>query len=340
MRILTLFLLPGLLSACLFATESPEATRLTGETMGTTYSVTIVELPEETTIESLHSDIETLLAEVNAQMSNWDPKSEVSVFNAAPTLAPLPISNDFAEVMTAANTIHFGSGGVFDVTLAPLIDLWGFGPKKPGEPIPSDADILTALSDVGQLSLLSLSDVPSLQKSKPGVSVNLSAIAKGHGVDRVATLLENKGIDRYLVEIGGDLTVSGKNAENKPWSIGIEKPDARERTIQLVLPLSDIGLATSGDYRNYFEEDGVRYSHIIDPNTGRPITHTTASVTVLAENAMLADGWATAMLALGRDRGLEIANRLELPVFFISREDNDFVTAASETFESFVDESK
>lgn len=340
MRLIAAFFTTFMLSACLFSADEPDPTRLVGETMGTTYSVTVIDLPETLTEKALHQEIDATLAFVNKQMSNWDPESEVSVFNQTTALSPQPISAEFAEVMVAANSIHLNAGGVFDVTLAPLIDLWGFGPKKPGEPIPTDAEILAALGNVGQLSLLTLTDAPSLQKTKPDVSVNLSAIAKGHGVDRVARLLEEKGISRYLVEIGGDLTASGENAKDEPWSIGIEKPDARERTLQLVLPLKDIGLATSGDYRNYFEEDGVRYSHIIDPNTGRPITHTTASVTVLAENAMLADGWATAMLALGHERGLGIANQLDLPVYFIYRAGNDYVTTASKAFENYVSESK
>ncbi|MCT8159136.1 FAD:protein FMN transferase [Pseudoruegeria sp. SHC-113] len=340
MRLLPALIAPFALSACLFSTDEPEPVRLVGETMGTTYSVTVVDMPEGLEAEALHADIEAVLARVNAQMSNWDPNSEVSRFNASTDLGAQPVSAEFAYVMEAANGIHLGSGGVFDVTLAPLIELWGFGPKKPGEPIPTDAEILAALSDVGQLSLLTLAEGPTLKKEKPGVSVNLSAIAKGYGVDEVAALVASKDISRYLVEIGGDLVASGKNAENKPWSIGIEKPDARSKTLQLVLPVENTGMATSGDYRNYFEDDGIRYSHIIDPNTGRPITHKTASVTVLAENAMLADGWATAMLAMGQARGLEAAEALGLAVYFISREGNDFVTASSRAFDSYVEGNK
>ncbi|SLN43368.1 Thiamine biosynthesis lipoprotein ApbE precursor [Pseudoruegeria aquimaris] len=340
MRVLPALIAPLFLSACLFSTDKAEPVRFVGETMGTTYSVTVVDMPEDLTAEALQAEVESVLARVNAQMSNWDPNSEVSRFNASTSTAPQPVSAEFAYVMEAANGIHLGSGGVFDVTLAPLIDLWGFGPKKPGEPVPTDAEILKALSDVGQLSLLTLGEGPTLKKEKPGVSVNLSAIAKGYGVDEVAELVASKGITRYLIEIGGDLVASGENAEGKPWSIGIEKPDARSKTLQLVLPLDNTGMATSGDYRNYFEEDGIRYSHIIDPNTGRPITHKTASVTVLAENAMLADGWATAMLAMGQDRGLEAAEALGLAVYFITREGNDFVTASSRAFDSYVEGNK
>ena len=175
-----------------------------------------------------------------------------------------------------------------------------------------------------------------LSKAKPGISINLGAIAKGYGVDAVAQVLAESGMTSYMVEIGGDLVTRGSNPQGEPWRIGIERPVITPGSVQLVVPLTNQGLATSGDYRNYFDDNGVRYSHIIDPQTGRPVTHQTTSVTVIAPNATLADGWATAMLVLGEQAGLDIAQRLDLAVLFISRnssaEKNAYRVVQSDAF--------
>lgn len=330
---LPLMLLP--LAAC-WPDKAPESLTISGKTMGTTYNVTVVDAPKDADADTLLAAIEAALADVNSKMNNWDPTSEVSQFSASTVTTPAPISADMVTVLTEANRIHDLVGGKFDVTLAPLINLWGFGPKKPGEPIPSDEEITAALEIVGQSDKLTLTD-GTLAKSLPGVSVNLSAIAKGYGVDRIGAALESAGVDRYLVEIGGDLAAKGLNAEDAPWSIGIERPDATRQTIEVIIPVSDLGMATSGDYRNYFEEDGVRYSHIIDPTTGRPVTHTTASVTVLADSAMTADGLATAMLVVGEEEAMRIAEAENLAVMTIIREGDAFVTTTSPAFDSLVE---
>lgn len=323
-----------LLVSCDFLEGKPDPIRIQGETMGTTYSVTIVDVPDDMTAEILQESVETVLAEVNGRMSNWDPNSEVSILNKNLDTNPIVVSEGFFYVMSAANQVNDLSGGKFDVTLAPLIALWGFGPKNPGEPIPGDDEIQAALKLVGQKTLLKLSESDNLiTKADPAISINLSAIAKGYGVDRVAAELRANDIENYLVEIGGDLVTSGENATDQPWSIGIERPDSAKQDVELVVPVSDLGMATSGDYRNFIEYEGVRYSHIIDPTTGRPITHATASVTVLAENAMMADALATAFLVLGVDEGLEMANANDIAVLFMSRRDGAFELEASAAFE-------
>ncbi len=325
------------LVSCDFLAGRPDPIRITGETMGTTYSVTVVDVPDGMTAETLQQEVEAVLADVNGKMSNWDPNSEVSKFNDARSVEPIPVSEDFLQVVTAANAVHELSGGKFDVTLAPLISLWGFGPKKPGEPVPSDPEIAAALRIVGQMTMLAVSAPDgTVAKTDPEVSINLSAIAKGFGVDQVAATLQQAGVENYLVEIGGDLVTAGKNAQDEPWSIGVERPDGEKQDVELIVPVSDLGLATSGDYRNYFEEDGVRYSHIIDPTTGRPITHSTASVTVVAENAMMADALATALLVTGADTGLTIADENGIAVLFMSRRDGVFRLEASNAFEKIV----
>ncbi|MEX0303960.1 MAG: FAD:protein FMN transferase [Leisingera sp.] len=337
-RFLLALILPAVLlvSGCWFGSE-PEEVRLSGQTMGTTYNVIVI--GEDLDQAELSEAVEGTLAAVNAKMSNWDPASEVSTFSAARSTAPVRVSPEFAQVLAAANDVHEKTGGKFDVTLGPLIELWGFGPRKPEDPVPSDAAIAKALESVGQAKLLTLDAAAgTLKKSAPETGINLSAIAKGYGVDAVAGTLRGFGIENYMVEIGGDLVTMGENAKGAPWRIGIEKPDAAAQTVQLIVPVSNYGLATSGDYRNYFEYAGARYSHILDPVAGRPVTHSTTSVTVIAENAMLADAWATAMLVLGSENGLKLAEEHKLAVFFIDRDvqagEDAYMTSQSGAFEA------
>lgn len=323
-----------LLAAC-FCSSPPAVMRLSGKTMGTTYNVVIVGSPVAQ--EKLETSIADALREVNGKMSNWDPESEISKFNASQSTDPQGISPQMGHVMLAAARVHDLSEGKFDVTLAPLIDLWGFGPRKPGDAVPSDSEILAALAQVGQTTRLTLSgDGRTLTKAAADVQINLSAIAKGYGVDAVAQALEAHEISNYMVEIGGDLVASGTNPEGNSWQIGVERPGIVAKSLELVISVENKGVATSGDYRNYREHEGKRYSHILDPTTGRPITHKTASATVIAENAMMADAWATAMLALGEERGLQIAEANDLAVYFITRDESGsettFTTAQSAAF--------
>lgn len=334
MRRMLALALPLIVSGCLFD-KDPQVVRLSGETMGTTYHITAI--GEDLDEIALSESVEATLAQVNGKMSNWDPNSEVSTFSSSASTDPISVSDEFVRVMTAANDVHDKTGGIFDVTLGPLIELWGFGPRKPEDPVPADAEISAALDKVGQSRLLTLDpQAGTLAKSDPGVGINLSAIAKGYGIDAVAQVLRNAGIEDYMVEIGGDLVAKGKNDKGEIWRIGIEKPVTGSQSVQFIVPLDNLGMATSGDYKNFFEQDGVRYSHIIDPTTGRPITHRTTSVTVLAENAMMADAWATAMLALGQGRGLKLADQLGLAVFFISRDvtggEDAYITVQSGAF--------
>lgn len=329
------------LSAC---EPEPKVLQLNGETMGTTYNIIAIDRKDRLAPEDVKAAVEATLAAVNAAMSNWDPRSEVSRFNASKSTDPIGISAELAKVLAAAYEVHENSLGRFDVTLGPLIELWGFGapppdsPLHPDSPVPSDDAIAAALAAVGQDRVLSLGRNPfTLAKRRPDATVHLAAIAKGHGVDEVAATLRNLGLVDYMVEIGGDLVTAGTNPRGLRWRIGVERPDSGSRRIERIVDLTGLGMATSGDYRNYFEEDGGRYSHIIDAKTGRPVTHDTASVTVIAETAMMADAWATALLALGRERGLEISEKLNLATLFIARDISSdgrgFVTTASSRFE-------
>lgn len=314
--------------------SAPEAlsSQISGETMGTTYLVKVVDGPAELGDEALRERIEARLTAVNAALSNWQKDSEVSRFNASPSTDPVPISSAFHDVMAHSFAIHEQSQQRFDVTLAPLINLWGFGPRKGSTPIPGDTAISDALRHVGMSRLLTLS-AGALRKIAPEVTINLSAIAKGFGVDQVAEVIESAGIANYLVEIGGELRTKGHNAQGNAWRLGIEKPDAGGRTVQLVVPLSGYAMATSGDYRNFIEHEGNRYSHIIDPVTGRPVTHGLASVTVISETATVADGWATALLVLGDTAGVELADTLGIAAYFIVRSEAGFSVRRTKQFD-------
>ncbi|MEL6531932.1 MAG: FAD:protein FMN transferase [Pseudomonadota bacterium] len=332
MLLITIISLTGCRSA-------PEVLRLNGETMGTTYSVTAIDPTGELELSAVQGAVDETLARVNAQMSNWDPNSEISRFNAAQTTEPIEISPELYEVIELAQEVHMFSDGQFDLTLGPLIELWGFGERTAESPVPSAEAIEAALAITGQSDTLTLEAAPArLTKAFPETTVYLAAIAKGYGVDAVAATLAGLGVENYLVEIGGDLITAGTNPDGRPWRIGIERPELASQRIEQLVDISGLAMATSGDYRNFFEEDGVRYSHIIDAQTGRPITHSTASVTVLAGDAMSADAWATALLVLGAERGMALSLRLDLAVYFTERdttsEELAFITRASPAFEA------
>ncbi|WP_308421485.1 FAD:protein FMN transferase [Salipiger pallidus] len=302
--------------------------------MGTSYNIVAVDKGSNVARADLQAAIDTALTEVNGQMSNWDSGSEISRFNAVQTGDAFEMSGPLGHVMQAAADVNLRSEGRFDTTMGPLIELWGFG--APGErSMPADVEIERALAASGHDNTLSVGET-SLSKVRGDAQVYLAAIGKGYGADRVATALESLGISDYMVEIGGDLYASGRNPSGQPWQIGIEKPDSLTRGVLDVVGISGVGLASSGDYRNYFERDGKRFSHVIDPATGRPIEHHTAAATVIAENGMMADAWATAMLTLGRERGLEIAEAHDIAVVFIERDhaagEGQFKTHASSRF--------
>ena len=316
--------------------EPPATQRqLSGHTMGTTYSVKYRAGPDTPPQEALQADVDALLAGINRTMSTYDPDSELSRFNRADTTDWVPASAALLAVLKAALEIGAQSEGAFDVTVGPLVNLWGFGPEFHPDRIPAAADIAAARARGGHDKLTLRDAPPALRKQRPDVFVDLSGIAKGYGVDRVAEQLAAHGIEHYMVEIGGDARVRGVNAQGAPWRIAVEKPLPGERSVQTVLALSNIALATSGDYRNFFEIGGRRYSHTIDPATGWPVDNRLVSVTVLADTSLRADAWATALQVLGPERGMAVAERLGLPVLFIIARDGNFEERVSRAFQPY-----
>jgi thiamine biosynthesis lipoprotein len=288
---------------------------LSGSTMGTTYSITVVEPAPEINSEILQRSIDTLLQDLNQQMSTYIAGSEISRFNQIETQLWHSISPEFLEVILLSQNISKLSDGYFDISIGPLVELWGFG-KKESSSVPDDIAIENAKQRVGWQHLQI--DTAKQQISKAvDLWLDVSAIAKGYGVDKVAELLDQTGIENYLVEIGGEMRVSGINAKQRPWRIGIETPTLGQRGVQQVIELNDYSVATSGDYRNFFEENGQRFSHTIDPNTGKPVRHNIASVTVIEKSAAKADALATALNVLGEEKALQLAEKEQLAAFFI-----------------------
>ena len=303
---------------------------LTGDTMGTHYRVTIV-APQYPDL-ALRAGIQQRLDEVDATMSTWRADSELSRFNAQTGTDWVPVSPALYTVLQTAAAVSEITEGAFDVTVGPIVNLWGFGPdRRPSTP-PSDAALAAARARVGQHLLHFAAAPPRIRKDRGDVYVDLSAIAKGYAVDRVADWLASTGHRDFLVEVGGEIQSRGRRADRAPWQVGVAWPEAGTAEIARVLALRDTALATSGDYRQYFEFEGRRYSHEIDPATGRPIAHALASVTVLDAACMRADALATGLLVLGPARGPALAHRLGISALFLIHRDSGFEAITTGTF--------
>jgi thiamine biosynthesis lipoprotein len=313
-----------------------EIAKLSGRTMGTSWSVVIANPIASHDQDALLTEIEALLLEVNRQMSTYDPGSEISQFNQSNELNIwFPVSELFAATTSKALGFSEISTGAFDPTIGPLVNLWGFGPDAGDDALPSDRIVEETKGQIG-FSAVSVrtpeaDGEAAILKREPRW-LDLSAIAKGLGVDQIYTLLDDQGYANFLVEIGGEVRVKG-DKDGRGWKIAIEKPVKGGRAVEQVLTLKNVALATSGDYRNYRQIDGVAYSHTIDPSTGRPVTHQLASVTVAASECAMADGWSTTLLVLGPDKGYELAVSRKIAAIFIERSGDTFVVKKTPGFE-------
>jgi thiamine biosynthesis lipoprotein len=302
-------------------TRLPEY-EFSGPVMGTSFSIKLVDPPAEIDRGALGEAITARLERIEQRYSTYRPTSELSVVNATLSTDWIGLSPEMCDTIEAATGISRRTNGAFDVTVGPLVLLWGFGPDRIRTAPPPDGLVAEARSSVGYDKIETDCTRPALRKALPGVYIDLSAFVKGHAVDQVADLLDAAGIANYLVEIGGELRMRGHNAGAGPWDIAIEMPDAPGRGVQSVLHITDHGMATSGDYRNFFEYNGVRYSHTIDPATGRPVTHNTAAVTVVNDTAAEADALATALLVMGASDGMDFAAAERIAAIFLLRTDN------------------
>ncbi len=289
-------------------------THITGRTMGTFYNIKVVTEQEIDSAE-LKSKIDKRLIEINRSMSTYDKTSEISRFNALDQIDKrFEISNDFSNVMSMAEELHRLTDGAWDGTVFPLIKLWGFGPGKPRNKVPEKNDIERILRKIG-FSKIRFLHHRYLVKHDASISLDFASIAKGYGVDQVSILIKSNNIKDFLVEIGGEIYASGFRQDGKPWHVGVNRPLPDAPLDQVyqdkALEISDRGFATSGDYRNFFVVNGKRYSHIIDPKTGYPVTNNVVSASVIADFCTFADGLATALMVMGPEKGLALVNRLD-----------------------------
>jgi thiamine biosynthesis lipoprotein len=291
-----------------------------GLTMGSTYTLKIVQRGLSAAGQAAaHAAVLAALERVEGKMSTYRTESELSRFNRHAEASPVALSAETVAVFALAQRVSEASRGAFDVTVGPVVDAWGFGPSKLHAVPPAD-ERHRLKARVGYRMLAVDKRAGTVEKSRPDVRADLSGIAKGFGVDAAARALESLGFERYMVEAGGEVRTRGLNAAGEPWRVGIERPDAMPQRVHLVVPLSGLSMATSGDYRIYFERDGRRYAHEIDPGTGAPVVHRLASVSVVHQDCVLADAWATALFVLGPEQGLALAEGQSLAAHFILRE--------------------
>ncbi len=335
MHLLGVAFATGALSSC-GNENAGRMLQLSGSTMGTFYNIKIVDFPAAMTRDSVEASVAAILEQVNSRMSTYRSDSELSRLNQNGSGGWIDVSTELLDVIEAARQVSVMSGGAFDVTVGPLVNLWGFGAEGERRVAPSPTAIVETLSRVGYEKMSIRRSPPGIRKANRDIYIDLSAIAKGYAVDRIADHLESRGARNYLVEIGGDLKVKGRNPKGGPWIVAIEKPAASGRSIQRLIQVTDQAIATSGDYRNFFENNGQRFSHTIDPTSGMPVSHRLASVTVLNQAAMRADALATALMVLGPKHGYELAHRLEMKAYFIAETEQGITENSTPGFKRYL----
>ncbi|UYF99931.1 MULTISPECIES: FAD:protein FMN transferase [unclassified Halomonas] len=338
---LALLLALGLLAGCSESDRPLDSpVRLEGGIFGTFYQVTIADPLTQGEAQSLEEGILAELEDVDQAMSTYRDDSELIAFNDAPLDEWQPLSNELIEVMAISQSVAEASNGAFDITVGELVNLWSFGPEARPQEIPSDQELEERLARIG-FDAVEVDTQKMQARRVRDVFVDLSGVAKGHATDRVAAYLDKQGIDNYLVNLGGDLIARGHRvaAEQEPWRIGIEVPRDGRPQAQHIIPLETLSVATSGDYRNYFEVDGQRYAHTLDPRTGRPVTHSLASVSVFHPSNAWADAWATALLVVGEEVGMQMAVDNDLSVLMlVSGDEGQWQSVASPAFVDYFGE--
>ncbi|NDL62651.1 FAD:protein FMN transferase ApbE [Acerihabitans arboris] len=308
-----------------------------GKTMGTFYRVTLAS-PPAGVLAGLQDSISRQLEQDNHELSTYQQDTVLSRFNHYPGTDPQPVSANMADIVTTALRIGAKTGGAMDVTVGPLVNLWGFGPDKQPRTMPDQRQIDQARARVGLRHLRLIEDDKGqwLQKDLPDLYVDLSTLGEGAATDHLAALLERRGITRYLVSVGGAVVSRGLSPQGVPWRVAIQRPTDKEIDAQAVVDLQGHGISTSGSYRNYYELQGKRVSHIIDPVTGRPIEHKLVSATVIATTALEADGWDTGLMVLGSEKAQALAEQQGLAVYLISKTATGFATWMSPQFKSYI----
>lgn len=330
-------LFSGCDSATTPATPASTATVLDGKTMGTFWRVSVIGV-DEAKAQALRAKVQAQLDADDRLLSTWKNDSALMRFNHAADTRPWPVSEAMADIVTLSLRIGAQTDGAMDITVGPLVNLWGFGPDKQPVATPDAQAIAAAKARTGlqHLQVINQSGRQFLQKDIPDLFVDLSTVGEGYAADHLARLMEQEGISRYLVSVGGALVSRGMNGEGKPWRVAIQKPTDRENAVQAIVDINGHGISTSGSYRNYYELDGKRISHVIDPQTGQPITHKLVSVTVIAPTALEADGWDTGLMVLGPEKAQQVVREQGLAVYMIVKEGEGFKTWMSPQFRTFL----
>ena len=322
------------------AQEQPATERHVSEfrglTMGGTFSVKVVTAKDELETPGLHDVDRALRASldrIEGLMSTWDPDSELSRFNRSTSLEPFTIAPETFEVFTWSIDVGVLSGGALDVTIGPLVDAWGFGPSGPRKTLPTNDEIDRLREAMGPGRVELNPTAVTVRKTRPDVRSDLSSVVPGYAADRLSRELTDRGFADFLVDVGGEVLARGRNEAGAPWRVAIERPELHGETIQRLVPISDLAITTAGDYRKYREVDGQRFAHILDPRTGRPLTHRLASVTVIDPLAVRADAFDTALMVLGTDEGMALATKLNLAALFIERTNDGFTERVTPRFE-------
>ena len=300
-----------LISGILFVRqEKAEYQTLRGYVFGTYY---VVKVRTDEPIKNFAALVDEQFDKVNMKLSVFEKNSELNQFNKAEAMHPINVSTDLELLLKASQQVYQQSDGMFDPTVSPLVELWGFGVNKEHK-VPDDEKIKNVLSQVGFNQIKWLAD-KKVMKTNGNLNLNLSAIAKGYGVDLVAKSLFDKGYTDFLVDIGGEIYAAGsRNEKEQGWNIGIAIPSEKEYKNSFAVVVSNMAVATSGNYRNFYYVNGKKYAHTINPKTGYPVSHSLLSVSVFAQNCMMADAYATAIMAMGENEGLKFAEKYQIPV--------------------------
>lgn len=323
-----------LLASC---SRAPQELVLSGPAMGTTYTVKLAGAPEGVDRRKLRAAVNDVLARVDRGMSGYRADSEIARFNASPSTEWFDVSADVAAVVQIAIEVSELSAGAFDVTVAPLVNAWGFGSQGEPESLPDEAELGQIRERIGYRNLHVRSEPPALRKNLPGLSVDLNGIAPGFAADLLAERLLAMGVESYLIDLGGEVRVRGRNGKGELWRVAVERPVDAEPAPYAILQLDAMAVSTSGEYRHNYVRNGRRYSHTIDPRTARPVQHDLASVVVVGPDGAHSDAWSTAFNVLGTQAGHALASRYAMPVMFIEWRDGRLQSRMTPEFEKYLE---
>jgi thiamine biosynthesis lipoprotein len=321
---------------CAGCARAPSELVLSGPTQGTTYTIKIAGTPQEVDEDAVRRTIDEVLANIDREMSTYRADSAIAQFNAAQSTDWIDVPVGLARVVDAALKVSERTNGAFDITVAPLVAAWGFSTSGEPDTLPSDAQLAALRARIGHRRLEVRFEPAALRKLVPSLTVDVNGIAPGYAVDVLAERFKALGLRNFMIDIGGEVLVRGRNAADTPWRIAVERPEDNESETMAspfaIVELVDRSVTTSGEYRHYFERDGQRYSHTIDPRTGHPIV-SRGSVAVVGRTSAEIDAWATALNVLGPEEGLRLANTEGIAAMYIVVDGDKLTARKSATFE-------